>query len=330
MTGVLVAGRNRIELSGWDAVLQGRGRPALTYRRTMPDPIRVVQLSDLHFSTAPGGYPMRDTAESFAAVAADVMRDPPDMVLVTGDIANEGRAGEYELAGAALESLGVPVYCVPGNHDFADPLHTHLPRPGVVVQRSMRVGEWLFLFGDSNDDGMAFDADDGWVDLPDRMHLAEGGIHSHELAWLRRQLDVGAAAHAMLWIHHPPASTGMFARPDYDAKLATLAGAVTPLRGIAAGHLHTGIEQTLADMPVYLCPSTGLSLDFVETRIMPPGYRRYAFHADGSVDAEVVWLDDERWNKRWKLPDWAMEYLAGRMTEAEMNERRAAMLADGD
>ncbi len=209
---------------------------------------------------------MRDTSESFAAVAADVLRDPPDVFVVTGDIANEGKADEYELAGTALAELGVPVYCLPGNHDFVDPLHAHLPRPGVVVQRSMRIGEWLFLFGDTNKDGVRFDPTDGWIDLPDRAHRANGGIHSHELAWLRRQLDVGSAAHAMLWVHHPPSSPGMFARPEYDAQFAAFAGSTTPLRAVSAGHLHTGVERTVAEVPLYLCPSTGLCLDFEESR----------------------------------------------------------------
>lgn len=273
---------------------------------------------------------MRDTSESFAAVAADVLRDPPDVVVVTGDIANEGKADEYELAGTALAELGVPVYCLPGNHDFVDPLHAHLPRPGVVVQRSMRIGEWLFLFGDTNKDGVMFDPTDGWVDLPDRVHRANGGIHSHELAWLRRQLDVGSAAHAMLWVHHPPSSPGMFARPEYDAQFATFAGSTTPLRAVSAGHLHTGVERTVAEVPLYLCPSTGLCLDFEESLIMPPGYRRFEFHPDGRVDSEVVWLDDERWNKRWKLPEFAIQYLAGQISEEELREHMAATESTAD
>ncbi len=295
----------------------------------MTAPLRVVQLSDLHFSTAPGGYGLRDTSETFAAIAADVRNDPPDLVVVTGDIANEGRPEEYELAGAALEALDVPVFCLSGNHDFTDAFHAHLPRPGIVAVRSLRIGEWLFLFGDSNDGGLVFDPSDGWVDHPDRMELARGGIHDHELAWLRRQLELGAAAHAMLWLHHPPAAPGMFTQLEFDAQITALCdtttSTATPLRAIGAGHVHTGVEGVIADVPVFFCPSTGVCIDFEASRLMPPGYRRYEFRADGSIGAEVVWLDDERWNERWPLPDWAVEYLSGRLSEEEMNERRARM-----
>lgn len=283
--------------------------------------LRVVQLSDLHFSTAPGGYMMRDTAETFAAIADAVLADPPDLVVVTGDIANEGKPDEYELAGAALEQLGLPVYCLSGNHDFVDALHAHLPRPGIVVQRSMRVGDWLFLFGDSNAEGVAFDNDHGWSDLPDRVHQAKGSLTDHEVSWLRRQLDQGSSAHAMLWLHHPPGAPGMFARPAYDVQIDELTGAATPLRAVAAGHAHTGVTTKVAGVPSFFCPSTGVCVDFEALTLLPPGYRRFEFGADGSITTDVIWLEDERWSHRMKLPAWVAEYLAGKMTHEEMQAR---------
>ena len=287
-------------------------------------PVRVVQLSDLHFSTAPGGYMLRDTAETFAAVADHVLADPPDLVVVTGDIANEGKADEYELAGAALADLGLPVYCLAGNHDFVDALHAHLPRPGVVVPRTLRLGEWLFLFGDSNAGGVAYADDDGWLDLPDRVERAKGSLTGHEVSWLRRQLEVARAPHGMLWLHHPPGAPEFFEQPEYDAQIGELTASTTPLRAVAAGHAHTGVTMEVAGVPSYLCPSTGVSVDFEAMTLLPPGYRRFEFGADGSIDAEVVWVEDERWSDRWKLPTWAAEYLAGRLSEEEMRERRAA------
>lgn len=282
--------------------------------------IHVTQLSDLHFSTAPGGYMLRDTAETFAAIADAVRADPPDMVIVTGDIANEGKPDEYEIAGEALAALDLPVYCLPGNHDFVDALHAHLPRPGIVVQRTMRVDDWLFLFGDSNVDGAEFHHEHGWLDLPDRVHLAKGGLTDHEVSWLRRQLDHGSAPHAMLWLHHPPGAPGMFAQPHYDEKIEQLVGATTPVRGIGAGHAHTGVTTKVAGVPSFFCPSTGVSIDFDELSLLPPGYRTYTFHPDGTIDSEVVWLDDERWADRWKLPAWVADYFAGNLTDEEIAE----------
>ncbi len=286
-------------------------------------PLRVVQLSDLHFNTSPGEYDWRDTGDTFAAVAAHAMAEPPDMVVVTGDIANQGNPAEYEMAGAALADLGVPVYCLPGNHDSVDSLHAHLPRPGITVQPTLRVRDWLFLFGDSNAGGVTFDERRGWIDTPDRIHKAKGSLTSHELSWLERQLDAASADHAMLWIHHPPGSAKYFEEPGYDDQIRGLAEGAPGLRAVAAGHAHTGITVQIGPIPSQLCPSTGLSVDFEAMTLMPPGYRRFAFWPDGRIDTELVWLDDDRWSDRFQLPPIAAEYLAGRVTREEMNARLA-------
>lgn len=285
---------------------------------TSPNPLQVVQLSDLHFSTAPGGYMLRDTAETFAAVAAQVIADAPDLVVVTGDIANEGKPDEYAMAGAALSGLGLPVYCLPGNHDRVDAFHAYLPRPGIVAQRTLNVGNWLFLFGDSNAEGMVYDEADGWLDLDDRTDLANGGLTDHEFAWLRRQLDESAQTQAMLWIHHPPAGPGMFEQPGYDAQISELISHESPLLAIAAGHAHTGVTTEIGDLPSYFCPSTGVSIDFEAVTLMPPGYRRFEFAADGQITTEVVWLEDPRWSERFELPEWAAQYLAGQIGDKEL------------
>ncbi len=291
----------------------------------MASPLRVVQLSDLHFSSREGGYAWRDTTASFAAVAERVVEARPDMVVVTGDLANEGKPDEYEMAGDALAALDLPVYCLAGNHDSTDAFHAHLPRPNVSAPRTLRVGEWLFLFGDSNAGGMAFDPDHGWVDTPGRMHDANGSLTTHEISWLTRQLATSHAAHAMLWLHHPPGSSRFFEQPEYDAQVAAIADSTERLRAVAAGHAHTGVTMTVGGIPSHLCPSTGLSLDFLEMVMMPPGYREFVFWPDGSIETDVVWVEDERWSRRHRLPPGTGEYLAGKITHEEFTAR----LADG-
>ncbi len=225
----------------------------------MPDaPLRVAQLSDLHISTSAGGYQWRDTTESFAAVAEHVMEDPPDMLVITGDIADQGRPEEYEQVGLALAGFDRPVYCLPGNHDRTDAFHAHLPRPGVLAQPAMRVGDWQFLFGDSNLGGRTLEPQHGWVDTPDRIHDANGSLTDNEYTRLESQLTVSGAEHSMLWLHHPPMT------------------------------------------------------------VMPPGYRRYEFWPDGTINTEVVWVEDERWSKRHRFPPVVAEYLAGRATSEDV------------
>ncbi len=284
----------------------------------MPDaPLRVAQLSDLHISTSAGGYQWRNTTESFAAVAEHVMEDPPDMLVITGDIADQGRPEEYEQVGLALAGFDRPVYCLPGNHDRTDAFHAHLPRPGVLAQPAMRVGDWQFLFGDSNLGGRTLEPQHGWVDTPDRIHDANGSLTDNEYTRLESQLTVPGAEHSMLWLHHPPGSSRFFEEPAYDEQIRGLLEGTT-VRAVAAGHAHTGITVEIGGIPSHLCPSTGLSVDFEAMTVMPPGYRRYEFWPDGTINTEVVWVEDERWSKRHRFPPVVAEYLAGRATSEDV------------
>jgi Icc protein len=92
-------------------------------------PFTIVQLTDPHI-----GAPWSEQAlEALIAAVASVRRTlggrPPDAAVVTGDIANTPTDTEYEQARAALETLGAPIYVLPGNHDERDALRRHFDVP---------------------------------------------------------------------------------------------------------------------------------------------------------------------------------------------------------
>jgi 3',5'-cyclic AMP phosphodiesterase CpdA len=70
---------------------------------------RILHVSDIHFGAV--NWP---AAEACAALAA---ADPPDLVLVTGDITQSGRRREFAAAADWLDRFPEPVFVVPGNHD---------------------------------------------------------------------------------------------------------------------------------------------------------------------------------------------------------------------
>jgi 3',5'-cyclic AMP phosphodiesterase CpdA len=70
---------------------------------------RLLHITDIHFG-----------AEDVAAVegaAAYALADPPDLIVVTGDITLDGRPSEFEAAARWLARLPRPVVATPGNHD---------------------------------------------------------------------------------------------------------------------------------------------------------------------------------------------------------------------
>ena len=112
--------------------------------------LKLLQISDTHLHAAADSR-MRGvtTYATFLAVLEQAKRDPRwpvDAILATGDIVqDESRAG-YERFRAALEPLGVPVYCIPGqprrpDADGRDPHERLVPArrraaPGRVVGRA--------------------------------------------------------------------------------------------------------------------------------------------------------------------------------------------------
>ena len=70
---------------------------------------RLVHITDVHF----GG----EDRVAVEAATAFILDDPPDLVVVTGDVTLCGRPREFEAAAAWLERLPNPLVVTPGNHD---------------------------------------------------------------------------------------------------------------------------------------------------------------------------------------------------------------------
>jgi 3',5'-cyclic AMP phosphodiesterase CpdA len=76
-----------------------------------PVRLRIAHLSDPHFGTAVPA--VRD------ALVAELRADPPDLILLTGDITQRARRVQFAEAKAFLDALpAVPRLCLPGNHDL--------------------------------------------------------------------------------------------------------------------------------------------------------------------------------------------------------------------
>ena len=71
--------------------------------------VRLAHLSDIHF----GG---EDRAAAEAALAR-LNAEPPDLVVVSGDLTRYGETAEFEQAAAWLDRLAAPKLVTPGNHD---------------------------------------------------------------------------------------------------------------------------------------------------------------------------------------------------------------------
>src|ERR1700688_4937543 len=95
-----------------------------------PKPVLIAQISDLHIK-APGSlaYGRVDTARALerCVAALNEFRPKPDLVVISGDLADTPTAEEYEHLKRLLARLDLPFVGIPGNHDSRELMRAAFP-----------------------------------------------------------------------------------------------------------------------------------------------------------------------------------------------------------
>jgi 3',5'-cyclic AMP phosphodiesterase CpdA len=211
----------------------------------------VAQISDLHVKPAgKRAYRIVDTAAHLKrAVARLTELDPrPDLVIASGDLADEGLPEEYARLRALLEPLPIPYYLLMGNHDERSALRAAFPD-----HRYLGTGDGPVQYV---------------IDGPLRIVVADTtapGIHSgvldrQRLAWIDATLGSATDRPAMLVLHHPPFATGISALDAQPYPGAAELGAIvrrhTHVERVACGHLHRPILTRWHGTIAMTVPST--------------------------------------------------------------------------
>ena len=116
---------------------ESRARRAVSVLAAIPERFTVAQITDLHVGYTPDGD------ASVERIVDEVNRVKPDLVVVTGDIAHNGRWVEYDRAQRVLDKLTMPFVCIPGNHDRRG-WGAYLTRFGVPYG-PVAFGRWTIL-----------------------------------------------------------------------------------------------------------------------------------------------------------------------------------------
>lgn len=289
--------------------------------------IRIGQLSDTHF-LAPGDDPEGgfgyDIDAAFDAVLGDIDRQHAeaalDLIVVTGDVADHGRAAQYQVAVEAFGRLPVPVVVTPGNHD-QDALFSDGFADKTITPRVVDIENWSFLLVDSNA-GIMLDAQDGSRVDPeyhDRL-WGNGLLGSAEADWVRETCASTDAEHVFIWQHHP-VGTGngvVGPTPAFEREWQDLLAASPKIRGIGAGHTHMPNLIDFHGCPVHVCPSLKTNFDAEITTMLPPGWRTYCFEPDGTVTSETLLVDGDAWPRR-TLPRSVAALLRGEISHEEFD-----------
>jgi Icc protein len=207
-----------------------------------------------------------------------------DLAAVTGDLIQDDTREAYTRFRNLMTPLGLPVYCVPGNHDVRELMRAALTGLPFHYCASIELGNWLIAGIDSC--------------VNDR---AGGSVAEAELQRLAGLLADSAAEHALICLHHPPLPVGSAwldqVGLENGAAFLDLIAQPGIVRAAIFGHVHQDFEALHESIKIIATPSTcrqfSVGSDKFALDDRPPAYRRINLHADGRVLHELVWLGQD-------------------------------------
>ena len=220
-------------------------------------------------------------ADGLAAAVRDVLAlDPaPDAVLLSGDVAADGRPEEYTLVRELLAPLRAPVHALPGNHDDRAGLRAAFGLPTAAdepVRYAVLCGELRLVVCDTIQPGRD-----------------DGRLGAAAVDWLGATLAAAPGTPTIVAMHHPPVLIGVPAMdaiglPAEDrAALRALLDRHRQVRAVVAGHVHRATFGLLGRCRVVTCPSTSVQVAFAPRApelVLEPAPPAVALH---------VWRDGE-------------------------------------
>lgn len=212
----------------------------------------LAQITDLH--VMPKGqlaYGRVDTASMLRSAVAHLNRlDPqPDVVLITGDLADKGERTAYVHLREILADLRAPFYVIPGNHDriaefrraFAD--QPYLPTEGEFIQYVIETLPLRIVALDSVVQGRT-----------------RGAVDDARLEWLDRTLAQRPDARTLVITHHAPWVTGLQhfdeVGMDRSADLERVIARHPQVERVLCGHVHRSTQIRFGGTIASSCPST--------------------------------------------------------------------------
>lgn len=255
--------------------------------------IRVVQITDIHLTAEPGSalYGV-DTAQSLKNIIHEIRRLPgkPDLVIATGDLAEDGARSTYERLRELLVALETPVYLLPGNHDNVSEMRSCFNVDEIFFTTKTRFSNWGIVFVNSQVEGHS-----------------HGFVNPAEIAELEKNITGFGDRPVLVALHHTPSDLC----PSSGCKLGNsdeftaLLNRHENVKGVIAGHTHNATEIDVGGHVQFTTPSTFAYAihaqagepvdheDFWSSHKLDgsiQGYRVLDLSAEGRIRSEVHWL----------------------------------------
>lgn len=245
-------------------------------------PVLIAQISDLHIKP-PGrlAYGRVDTAAALerCVTALNEFRPRPDLVVISGDLADTPTVEEYEHLKRLLARLELPFVSIPGNHDSREMMRAVFPQgyafPSGPLNQKVEIRGLDLVLLDSSVHGKPH----GELDAP-------------TLQWLEIALAASPDRPALLFLHHPPFKAGIWHMDRQNllnaGELAAVVRRHPRVQLIATGHVHRAALTMFAGVPTTICPAPNHAVDLDLAQLRQPSFKVEppAFHLHGWFPGE--------------------------------------------
>lgn len=263
---------------------------------TTPFAPLIVQITDPHlFADADGKLLGMVTRDSLERVIDKVLLEQPqiDLLLVTGDLSQDGTHESYEAFHQASQRIKAPARWFAGNHD----------EPGVMEEVAAGILEADSGQADSYLLNPVIDIGSWRITLLNSAvpGSVPGFLPESELQVLAKSLsEATPETHHLICLHHHPVSINCKWMEPIGLRnpeaLFEVVERFPAVRALLWGHIHQEIDQhserpKCPSLRLLATPSTciqfkPLSDDFALDD-QPPGYRWLRLQPDGSIDTGV-------------------------------------------
>jgi 3',5'-cyclic-AMP phosphodiesterase len=214
----------------------------------------IAQLSDPHFMPNVRLFGRLDTAGFLERAVAHLNTLELDVVLITGDLTNDGDEQVYAAFAGIVSGLRAPYFVLTGNHDDRELMRQrfgagYMPEGGPLTYVIDRFAVRLIAL-DTLVPG------ETW-----------GRLGPEQLAWLDARLGEMPERPTVVALHHPPFRIGIghldwSMLRDADA-LAAVLGRHRQVERVVCGHVHRSIQCRFAGTLAQTAPSCAHQAELV-------------------------------------------------------------------
>jgi Icc protein len=201
----------------------------------------------------------------------------PDLLLLTGDLAEDEAEPSYAWLAQEFAELKVPVLAIPGNHDDAETLGRHFDAPDPRGLLTRDFGDWRLVMMDSAVPG----------EVP-------GRLREETLDQLDRAIDEGQRP-TLVALHHQPLPVGSPWIDRYPLLDPSRLWSVLRRRGARAlvwGHIHQPFSADFEGIRALGCPSTASNSVPGQERFLldglGPAARWLELDGDGALETGIL------------------------------------------